>query len=377
MWTSTRSLLALALALGISADGAAAAGASVLVTGANLHEAAASAGRFSANGLTDLALSSLGFPTGQIVDASRPGGRAEPSPVQADLFARAGAYAVVLIEDAAAPRAIDSALTSDFHKVFATSGRSARVASDLASEFRASGYSESVYCVGNAQRCAEVTLTSGAVASVDGKTLDKVLAAHAFLDDDAPADAALALELAQVAKLSAELKASSTERALYVVALSSVDALEQSKQSAAQKAVAAQVVEFLSALQTAQPSAGAQVLAVKPQSVVAGGADAVSRRKLEEGTDENIDEEGDEEEEDPEEDELELEAVEDAGNKTANATSPISAQDIAEYQIALWTSVLLVAALVLAIVAMGTMDVGRDSLLYAKFTTSANNRKND
>lgn len=55
---------------------------------------------------------------------------------------------------------------------------------------------------------------------------------------------------------------------------------------------------------------------------------------------------------------------------------PFSGADIVNYQVALWTAIALVAVLFLAVCSMTNMDVGRDSLLYAKFQADTSRKTN-
>lgn len=390
-----------ALAVALAASPAASEGAQVLVFGSQaslLHDASGAAS-FSAAGLQQLAKDALGLPTAtkRVADALEAPASAF-SPVQADVFAHTSGYALVLTEDRSAPSAVNAALdkllgSSMYHKLFPVSTRGVSAAAvALASEFRST---DGLYCAGSVSRCADILETSSAVASVDADALASQLTKNAFLDAKDPADVAFAQELAQVAQLNDALTLQQTlgqeSSALYVVALSDPSLLDESKQSAARQAVTTQVTGFLAALQTAHSLAGAQIVVVKRHAGSLNGVAAVSRRKLDstedtddesEGEDEDDEEDEDEEDEDEDDEDEELNlAAEDGSNATAagnsTAHSPLSIQDIAEYQIVLWTSVLLAAALLLAIVAMGNMDVGRDSLLYAKFTTAAGHRKAD
>ncbi|KAG5175254.1 hypothetical protein JKP88DRAFT_351601 [Tribonema minus] len=59
----------------------------------------------------------------------------------------------------------------------------------------------------------------------------------------------------------------------------------------------------------------------------------------------------------------------------ANATANVTLVDITQYQLNLWTGVFFALLVVAAIYGVASMDIGRDSLLYAKFQadTSAKN----
>jgi len=393
VWASAALLLALATAPTAAED------AQVMVFGARalLHESADGGASFSAAGLTDLAMDALGLPTAtrRVKDAAEPPASAF-SAVVADLFTRSGGYAFVLAEDPGVPGAVDAALgrlnpKQVYHKLFPMrSGNAGKAMTRLAGQFRDTG---ALYCAGSTARCKGVMQTSSAFESVNVDALTSQLSKLAFLDEKSNADVDFARELAGVAQLADALALRQAldqdSRVLYVVAFSDLSALAESKREEARAAVTEQVTKFLAALQKAHPLAGAQVVAVKrhAKSMNKGAATATKYRQLDSTDDADDESDGEEDEEDEEdededeeeEDELNL-AAEDGSNATSagNSTaSPLTAQDIAEYQIVLWTSVVLVAALLLAVVAMGNMDVGRDSLLYAKFTTSAGHRKAD
>jgi hypothetical protein len=146
-------LAAAAACLLMSAD--AAPTERVLVVGADatlVHEAVASsstprdlAARFSPAGLAQLAMDSLGLPTGSLMRLSSDPSAADAqllvqSPVQADLFSRLDAYAMVFVDSADADvlATLDAAATSGYHKVFevtpdAAAGPSTKIPAVIAS----------------------------------------------------------------------------------------------------------------------------------------------------------------------------------------------------------------------------------------------------
>ncbi|KAE8913572.1 hypothetical protein PF005_g3854 [Phytophthora fragariae] len=361
------------------------------------HESASSSA-FSAAGLADLALNSLGLRTGRVSTRS-----AVQSPLQADVFTQSEAYALLLLDDASAGAldVVDAALSGSkaFHAVYPSQPANIKVPAAVAQEFQAK-YRVGVRCAGSVALCASVEADAPSVAA---DVVQDVLKANSFLDAGDAADVAFARELAQVMQLTAaQTKQQGERKTLYVVGLSG---LEGEKQKMAQQAVATTVTEFLAQLMKNSELAGAQVmtgkLPVATQQVAALSRRA-RNRKLVSGLTNEEDEEDDEESDsesdsasdsdsagNSEEDEEETEDLaaqsgsvweevgDDNSTSTANTTAPgaVSMPDIAEYQIILWTSVLLGAVLLMAVLAMGNMDTGRDSLLYAKFIADVNGRK--
>ncbi|CAM9951514.1 unnamed protein product, partial [Heterosigma akashiwo] len=62
---------------------------------------------------------------------------------------------------------------------------------------------------------------------------------------------------------------------------------------------------------------------------------------------------------------------------SSNSTGNYTLTEIRDYQIALWTAVLLVAALLAALLLTACMDVEADSILYAKFQADTAGLKAD
>lgn len=360
-----------------------------------LHTSASATDGFSSAGLAELAMDALGLGTSTVVPA--PPANAVRSPLQADIFEHADAYALVFVEDDGA--VLDSVVAStaftdaSYHSVFPVMHRHGAahkvpdvIAREFATTFGAHGV---VQCAGSAAMCSASSLQRAAPA--DAAAVERVLAANAFLHKNVEADARFAQELAQVSALTASLR-TDAERVFYVVGFSDVEALEPSKRSEARNALATQVGAFLSALQTKHSAAGAQIVAARE----ATPSSLAERKALTELTDvtsysrllaslattpapasASDDDSGSDDDDDDESDD-------DVGS-SANATTggngtsieKVSLEQIAEYQIVLWTSVLLAATLLLVILAMCNMNTGRDSLLYAKFITDANHRKGD
>ncbi|POM73415.1 hypothetical protein PHPALM_9738 [Phytophthora palmivora] len=351
------------------------------------HESRSSTG-FSAAGLADLALNSLGLPTGRISSRS-----AVQSPLQADIFTHSEAYALFLLEDtsSASLEAVNAALSGSqaFHGLYSTQPANVKIPVAVAQEFGAK-YPSATRCAGNAALCAGVKAQT---PSVSAELVQKVLTANSFLSISDEQDVAFAKELAQVMQLTTELKQAG--KTLYVVGLSG---LKGDKQKAALQAVTTTVTEFLAQLMKNQQVVGAQVMtgtlptAVQQMTALSRNRKLVTKLSNEEEgdeseSDESESDESDESDEGEESDEDEVEVTDlaaasgsvedDNSTSTTNSTAPgaVSMPDIAEYQIILWTSVLLGAILLMAILAMANMDAGRDSLLYAKFIADVNGRK--
>ncbi|KAG6596019.1 RxLR-like protein [Phytophthora cinnamomi] len=353
---------------------------------------ASASSAFSTAGLADLALNSLGLRTGRVATRA-----AAQSPLQADVFAHSQAYALLLLDDAALA-AVDAAVADAdaFHALYAAPRASIKVPAAVAQEFHAAQQARA-RCAGSVALCASLEADAPAVAA---DLVQRALRANSFLDAADAADVAFARELAQLAQLAAQME-NGPAKALYVVGLSALAGAEH-RQKQAQQAAAAAVAEFLAQLLKTHARAAAQVMTARlpraTQQAAALSRRARSRKLLSGLTDEEDDEDeqsaadadADADSDSDEDDEEETEDLaaqsgsvwdeEDDANSTATAANAtargaVSMPDIAEYQIILWTSVLLGAVLLLAVLAMGNMDTGRDSLLYAKFIADVSGRK--
>ncbi|CAH0480042.1 unnamed protein product [Peronospora belbahrii] len=375
----------------------------VLVLGKSLsplwHETHASS-TFSPAGLTDLALNSLGLRTGRVSSRS-----AVQSPLQADIFAHSKLYALLIVEDesTASLEAINAHLSdvNVFHELYPAETCNVKVPVAVAQKFQLK-YHSAAYCAGNAALCASVKVST---LSESAELLQQVLADNSFLNSRDEQDVVFAKQLAQVMQLTAELKQHGDDKMLYIVGISS---LHGDKQRLAQQTVTTVVTEFLTQLMNSKQVAAAQVMMGRLPTAVQQ-ATALSRRarnrKLassptdkedESGEDDGEDDEGGDEDKNKETDEktdeeideekdlTELDAAggslledDDDFTSATNSSIPgsVSIPDIAEYQIILWTSVMLGALLLGAVLAMANMDAGRDSLLYAKFIADVNGRK--
>ncbi|KAG6969022.1 hypothetical protein JG688_00005504 [Phytophthora aleatoria] len=334
-----------------------------------------SSGAFSAAGMADLALNSLGLSTGRVSSRS-----AVQSPLQTDIFTHSDAYAMILLEDASSTTldAVNAALNGAqaFHELYPAQPANVKIPVAVAQEFGRK-YPSATHCAGSTALCASV---SAEKPQVNAELVLQVLKANSFLSATDEQDVAFAQQLAQVMQLTTELQQTQGKK-LFLVGLSS---LQGDKQRAAQQAVTTTVTEFLAQLMKTEQTVAAQIMTGTLPTVTEETA-ALSRRnrklvtKLsnEEEDEESEEGEGDEEVEDLAAASGSVWEDEDNSTSASNSTAPgaVSMPDIAEYQIILWTSVLLGVVLLMAIMAMVNMDAGRDSLLYAKFIADVNGRK--
>ncbi|KAK1939964.1 hypothetical protein P3T76_008287 [Phytophthora citrophthora] len=344
--------------------------------------------------MADLALSSLGLSTGRVSSRS-----AIESPLQADIFTHSEAYALLLLDDvsAASLESVNAALNGAqaFHGLYPAHTADVKIPVAVAQEFGAK-YSSGLYCAGSAALCASVKAETPAVTA---ELVQQVLSANSFLSSSDEQDVAFAKELAQVMQLTAELKQTPGKK-LFLVGLSG------NKKKEAQQAVTTTVTEFLAELMKNEQVVEGQIMTGTLPTAVQQTA-ALSRRARNRKLVTKLSNEAEEEEEEEEEEESESESESDDSSESedesgsdelevvdlaaasgsaweddnstskSNTTAPgaLSMPDIAEFQIILWTSVLLGAVLLMAVLAMANMDAGRDSLLYAKFIADVNGRK--
>lgn len=329
---------------------------------------------FSPAGLAELALDALGLPTGHVA-----GARAA-NPLQADVFTHAQAYALVLVDSAVSTPVLQSIDTtgadSSFRHTYPlAAGWSDMIPSVIAREFKTGfGDDATVACAGSSAICKHSLQQQ---ASDDEAELQQVLEENSYLDMNNEADKAFAHELAQAKGLTKTVADSQkAAHALFVLGFSSVQALEAgATREAANTALAAQISAFLAAFQIAYTNSGVQIVAAassaagrpqqwlqSPHAKVLDDVMSYDRMLL---SFDDLSGSG-------------SDASDDSNATATNSTAgQLSMEEIAEYQIVLWTSVVLVAVLVLTVLAMVNMDVGRDSLLYAKFITDASHRKGE
>jgi hypothetical protein len=393
---------ALALCAAVAAATAVAADDRVLVLSAQsqlLHPASspqASPAGFSSLGLAELAMDALGLGSGR-----SPAAATAQSALQADVFRHTDVYALVTLQDdGALLEAVEAATTfppTAFHSVFplaARVGASQRTPGAIAGELTVAGAGR-VKCAGSTALCARQHLAAGHVTTPDA-LVESVLTEHRFLHRDVAEDAQFARDLAQVRQLTGELlnrqidALVKLEKTLVVVGFSDVETLDGSKRSDARTAIVTHVSAFLSALQATHAAAGAQVVATR-ETLALAAVQLTAWKRLDavtsysrllaalatepSGSSDDDDDDDDDSGSGSESDEDEVGVTND---KNATATAErVSLEEIAEYQIVLWTSVLLVTTLLLVVLAMCNMNTGRDSLLYAKFIADVNHRKAD
>ncbi|TDH72523.1 hypothetical protein CCR75_004877 [Bremia lactucae] len=325
---------------------------------------------FSAAGMVDLALDSLGLMTGQISTRS-----SVPSPLQADLFTHSEMYALILLDEThsfSSMEAVNAALdgTQAFHKIYPAQTASAKVPVTVAQLFELE-HASAIHCAGDRTLCASVNAQT---PQVQEKVVQQVLEANSYLSQSHEEEVAFATQLAQIIQLKSELKYMQGTKLLLV----GIKELQGDKQNLAQQAVTTTVAEFVAELVKNKQAVAAQIMTGTFPTVLQQTA-ALSRNRKLVTNDEEVEEEeksGDEDEDGTADSGSEsLDGSKSSLTNTSTLSGAVSMADIAEFQIILWTSVLLVAILLMAIMAMANMDVGRDSLLYAKFITDVSDRK--
>ncbi|TMW62374.1 hypothetical protein Poli38472_009867 [Pythium oligandrum] len=347
----------------------------VLVLGAQdalFHDAVGPNAAFTPVGLAELTLDAFGLPTGKIEALAGTARAPAQSPVQADLFQHVNAFAMVFVDqnDASVLEKLNAGANTGYHKVFdvATGSAAGKVPQVIAEKLSKSVGAAEVKCVGSTTVCQGAKLV---VENAGATQIDRVYKDNKYLDKSKKADVAFANELAQLQQLTDTIEAKKEVTSTYYVAsFSTLKTLDADKVESARSAVVEQVQELLRAMQKAYPKSGAQVVASSALNAVASPQAteellAVSRMLVDfsdvSGSDDDDDDDDDSD-----------------SDSAVNATkSDVTIDDIAEYQIVLWTSVLLGAVLLLVIMALCNMDTKRDSLLYAKFTTNAGSRKYD
>ncbi|KAL7684247.1 putative renin receptor [Plasmopara halstedii] len=339
---------------------------------------------FSTAGMANLALDSLGLRSGRI--SSHP---AVPSPVQADIFTNSQSYAIILLDETSSSslNTIHAALSEDqmFNQLYPAQPANVKIPLTVAQKF-GSKYPSSTYCAGSIALCASI---SAETPQVKAEVVQEVLKANSFLSSNDEHDLAFTRELAQLKQLTTNFVQMEGNKLLLV----GLTGLQGDKEKAAHEAISNAVLEFLAEMMKFEHVAAAQIMTGSlPTGVeqIAALSRRTRNRKL--ATKQTTDEETEDAEsgndsegsdgDDNEEEEIAAASgsmLDDGSNSTStiNSTSQgaLLMSDIAEYQIILWTSVLLGATLLMAIMAMVNMNAGRDSLLYANFIADVNGRK--
>jgi hypothetical protein len=315
---------------------------------------------FSSAGLAELALDSFGLPTGNVFSLSESVELVDPpskNPVQADVFSHTDAFVMVFLDDFSASTLEKIHLDIPFSKVFQSRGSNMKkVANVVATELlQKYGSNVAVNCAGSSSVCYGALKEN----EVDPDNLKATIEQYSFLKYENKAEFALVKELASVGALASKNQNADTHRDLYVLNFSSLKKIEEEKRIQASQAVLKQVNHFLSDISKQYNNFGAfiattneahqtgfdsknQILSYS-RMLLSGSSNSSSNSIL--------------------------------GNHTS-IDGP-SMEEIAQYQIILWTSVLLAATLFLTILSLCNLNTGRDSLLFAKFITDPSHRKAD
>ncbi|KAF0720639.1 Aste57867_153 [Aphanomyces stellatus] len=306
--------------------------------------------------LASLAMESLALP--QVALQSK------PLSVLADLITHTDAFGFVLLENMKDDITIDEGGYS-FQKTMSldeySTGQFPDLVQALASGVKQKNSGSSFFCSGTV--CASVD-----EKFVNALSMDYVLEKEANiwntvaeLDSNNDIDRKFVSELASIHAITKEVKNSPRgkhTKDLYVASISNFENLDPSKRSFAAKAIASAINQFQLALSENYKYTGFQLLklsdVMKIDIKAMSSATALSRRL-------------------------------DGGNSfslNSNVTNsslpiPVTIENIAEYQVILWSSVILVVIIFFAISMMSSIDASRDNLLYAKFLTDPNGRKND
>ncbi|KAH9128907.1 hypothetical protein LEN26_000664 [Aphanomyces euteiches] len=296
--------------------------------------------------LSHLAMESLALP--QLSGVGR------PLPIVADLIAHTNAFGFVLLEN------IDSGVSLQkgqyaFQKTLgledASSGQFTQLAHVLAKGIKQKHSQSVVSCSGVV--CADMdktALTSLSDAAAKEAALWSELS---DLDKNNKDDAKFVSELANMRSVVESINSQKSGKGFFVSSISTLANLAPTKQTAALVAVSKTVNDFHRSLQAAYGRVGFQLLQLSgPMKIdikVLSASMAVSRQ---------------------------LTALA-ANSSNASLPTPLTVESIAEYQVILWSSVILVTIIIFAVSTMTSIDASRDNLLYAKFLTDPNGRKND
>ncbi|EQC42746.1 hypothetical protein SDRG_00469 [Saprolegnia diclina VS20] len=283
----------------------------------------------------------------------------EPLAVSADLFKHTAGYGFVVVEGAGegfAPEKADYAFQKTMDLQEASTGQLPHLVSVLAQGVKGKNAKNVVVCVGDSV-CGSVDKQfTDALSTTNAATVEASLwSALPALQSANTADQLVVRELTNLKLVIDSIKnADKSVQGLYVASISDLSGLAAEKQDAAKAVVASTVQDLQKALKEHYINAGLQVLTLsqkmKIDMVELSASVALARQ-------------------------LSLSANATVADKTAAA--PLTIENIAEYQIILWTAVILAVVTFLAISVLCGMDANRDSLLYAKFLTDASNRKND
>ncbi|OQR99619.1 hypothetical protein THRCLA_06440 [Thraustotheca clavata] len=278
--------------------------------------------------------------------------------VSVDMFKHVQAYGIVVVEG------VNSNVGTTkgdyaFQKIMdvqeASTAQLPDLVSTLAEVVKGKNAKNTVVCTGNSVCNALDEKLTDEVVSTKAKSLEedvwKQLSEFELTNE---ADKLVVSEIVNLKLVVETVKSSnSNAKGLFVASVSDLSGLAPEKLDAAKSAVASAVEDFQKELKNKYSNVGLQVLSLSQKLKLdlneLSEAVALSRR-------------------------LSLSA--NATSPNASVT-PLTIETIAEYQIILWSSVILAVIAILAVSVLCSMDASRDNLLYAKFLTDASHRKND
>ncbi|RHY33967.1 hypothetical protein DYB32_001237 [Aphanomyces invadans] len=276
--------------------------------------------------------------------------------VVADLFAHTNAFGFVVLENAAKDLNVESgnyAFEKSVTLQDATLSQLPQLINAMAEGLKQKNAENVVSCFGEfCSSTSESLLTPVAASKEDGiwSTLD-------MLEHKNAADKKFVQELAHLHGIVENLQAHPRDaqtKGIFVASVAGLSELDTGKQASAQAAVEKSVAAFQSALKTAYGPVGFQVFKLSGSVQVDPKDLTAFVRQL-----------------------SQLDVSLAANTTNGTLPNPLTVESIAEYQVILWTSVLLVVVAIVAVSMMGSIDASRDNLLYAKFLTDPNGRKND
>ncbi|OQR82860.1 hypothetical protein ACHHYP_15396 [Achlya hypogyna] len=288
----------------------------------------------------------------------------EPLAVSADLFTHANGYGIVVVEGVDESVGVtkgDYAFQKTMNLFDASTAQLPELVSVLAQGMKGKNAKNTVICAGDSVCTAVDAKLTDEVAVSNAASIEASLwAALPELKEGDSADELVVRDLANMKLVVESIKtADQSAKGLFVASVSDLSALPATKKAAVHSAVASIVMDFQTALQERYTHAGVQVLSLSQKMQLdlnkISASVELSRRLS------NV---------------VGLAANATPGNSSSPVT-PLTIENIAEYQIILWSSVILAVITFLAISVLCGMDANRDSLLYAKFLTDHSNRKND
>ncbi|RLO08309.1 hypothetical protein DYB28_010632 [Aphanomyces astaci] len=301
--------------------------------------------------LTRLAMESLALPLAVV-------SQTDQFPVVADLFAHTNAFGFIVLENAATNVNVekgDYAFQKTVNLQEASLSQLPHLVNAMAEGLKQKHADNVVACIGELCSLTNEALLAAIPASSSKE--DGIWSSLDLLDRENDADTKFVQELANVHRIVETIQTLPREahtKGIYVASIADLSALDPSKQASAQSAIQSSVEEFQAALKAKYGQVGFQIVKLSRSIQVDPKELTAFVRQLSQN------------------------GVALAANGT-NGTlpTPLTMENIAEYQVILWTSVLLVSIAFFAVTVMGSIDASRDNLLYAKFLTDPNGRKND